>query len=86
MAQDDEKAFSGNPVLTLFSNYKAGLGHKNENSGFNLDGAFVGYEGFFAKGFSAKILMDVGTVADEDGKTKFTELPELESQERKTRE
>ena len=71
VAQEGEKAFSGKPVLTLFSNYKAGLGHKNENSGFNLDRAFVGYEGFFAKGFSAKILMNVETVADENGKTKF---------------
>ena len=41
VAQESEKAFSGKPVLTLFSNYKAGLGHKNENSGFNLDRAFV---------------------------------------------
>lgn len=43
----------------------------NGNSGFNLDRAFVGYEGFFAKGFSAKIFMNVETVADENGKTKF---------------
>ena len=71
VAQESERAFSGKPVLTLFSNYKAGLGHKNENSGFNLDRAFVGYEGFFAKGFSAKILMNVETVADENGNTKF---------------
>lgn len=57
-----------------FSNYKAGLGHKNENSGFNLDRAFVGYEGFFAKGFSAKILMNVETVADENGKRNSTDI------------
>lgn len=71
VAQDGEKAFYGKPVLTLFANYKAGLGDKNENSGFNLDRAFVGYEGFFAKGFSAKILMNVETVADENGNTRF---------------
>lgn len=70
-AQNTEKAFSGKPVLTLFANYKAGLGHKNENSGFNLDRAFVGYEGFFSKGFSAKILMNVETTADSNGNTKF---------------
>ena len=46
-AQNDEKLFSGKPILTLFANYKAGVGHCNENSGFNLDRAFVGYEGFF---------------------------------------
>ena len=71
VAQDGEKAFSGKPIFTLSSNYKARLGHKNENSGFNLDRAFVGYEGFFAKGFSAKILINVETVADENGNTNF---------------
>lgn len=70
-AQNVEKTFSGKPILTLFANYKAGLGHKNKNSGFNIDRAFVGYEAFFAKGFSAKILMNVETVADENGNTKF---------------
>ena len=70
-AQNDEKLFSGKPILTLFANYKAGVGHCNENSGFNLDRAFVGYEGFFTKGFSAKILMNVETMADENGNTKF---------------
>ena len=65
-AQNDEKLFSGKPILTLFANYKAGVGHCNENSGFNLDRAFVGYEGFFTKGFSAKILMNVETMADEN--------------------
>lgn len=53
VAQEGEKAFPETRAHS-FSNYKAGLGHKNENSGFNLDRAFVGYEGFFAKGFSAK--------------------------------
>ena len=71
VAHETEKAISGKPVLTLYSNYKAGLGHNNENSGFNLDRAFVGYEGFLAIGFSAKILMNVDTVADENGNTKF---------------
>ena len=41
-AQNDEKLFSGKPILTLFANYKAGVGHCNENSGFNLDCVFVG--------------------------------------------
>lgn len=71
VAQNVEKAFSGKPILTIFSNYKAGLGHENGNSGFNLDRAFVGYEGFFDKGFSAKILMNVETMADENGNMKF---------------
>lgn len=63
--------FTGKPVLTLFANYKAGLGNVNSVSGFNLDRAFIGYEGFFAKGFSAKIVMNVETLTDDNGDTKF---------------
>lgn len=57
--------------MTVFTNYKAGLGNVNNVSGFNLDRAFVGYEGFFAKGFSAKIVMNVETQSDDNGNTKF---------------
>ena len=55
-AQNDEKLFSGKPILTLFANYKAGVGHCNENSGFNLDRAFVGYKDFLQKVFLQKFL------------------------------
>lgn len=47
------------------------MGNVNNVSGFNLDRAFVGYEGFFAKGFSAKIVMNVETQSDDNGNTKF---------------
>lgn len=68
-----EKAaeYSGKPILTIFANYKAGLGEKSDISGFNLDRAFVGYEGTFSKGFSAKILVNIETVADANGSTRF---------------
>lgn len=62
---------TGKPILTVFTNYKAGLGNVNNVSGFNLDRAFVGYEGFFAKGFSAKVVMNVETQSDDNGNTKF---------------
>lgn len=72
-AQKAEQTFpiTGKPILTVFTNYKAGLGNVNNVSGFNLDRAFVGYEGFFAKGFSAKIVMNVETQSDDNGNTKF---------------
>ena len=57
--------------MTVFTNYKAGLGNVNNVSGFNLDRAFVGYEGFFAKGFSAKVVMNVETQSDDNENTKF---------------
>lgn len=72
-AQKAEQTFpiTGKPILTVFTNYKAGLGNVNNVSEFNLDRAFVGYEGFFAKGFSAKIVMNVETQSDDNGNTKF---------------
>lgn len=72
-AQKTEQTFpiTGKPILTVFTNYKAGLGNVNNVSGFNLDRAFVGYEGFFAKGFSAKVVMNVETQSDDNGNTKF---------------
>lgn len=72
-AQKAEQTFpiTGKPILTVFTNYKAGLGNVNNVSGFNLDRAFVGYEGFFAKGFSAKVVMNVETQSVDNGNTKF---------------
>lgn len=72
-AQKAEQTFpiTGKPILTVFTNYKAGLENVNNVSGFNLDRAFVGYEGFFAKGFSAKVVMNVETQSDDNGNTKF---------------
>lgn len=72
-AQKAERTFpiTGKPVLTVFANYKAGLGNVNNVSGFNLDRAFIGYEGYFAKGFSAKVVMNVETLSDDSGNTKF---------------
>ena len=72
-AQKAEQTFpiTGKPILTVFTNYKAGLANVNNVSGFNLDRAFVGYEGFFAKGFSAKVVMNVETQSDDNGNTKF---------------
>ena len=63
-AQKAEQTFpiTGKPILTVFTNYKAGLGNVNNVSGFNLDRAFVGYEGFFAKGFSAKVVMNLSLI------------------------
>lgn len=70
-AQKAEQNFSGKAILTLFANYKAGLGEKKDVSGFNIDRAFIGYEGFFSKGFSAKIVMNTETVDDGEGHIKF---------------
>ncbi|MCS2307706.1 hypothetical protein NXX42_15345 [Bacteroides thetaiotaomicron] len=61
----------GKPILTVFADYKAGLGNANDVSGFNLNRAFAGYEVSLPKGFSAKVVLNVESYATEDGKTKF---------------
>lgn len=61
----------GKPILTVFADYKAGLGNVNDVSGFNLNRAFIGYEASLPKGFSAKVVMNIETNATDDGKTKF---------------
>lgn len=72
-AQEAEQnvQIKGKPILTVFADYKAGLGHANDVSGFNLNRAFVGYEASLPKGFSAKVVLNVESYATEDGKTKF---------------
>lgn len=72
-AQNAEQAFpvTGKPILTVFANYKAGLGNVNQVSGFNLDRAFVGYEAFLPKGFSAKVVLNVETYKGNEGRTRF---------------
>ncbi len=52
--------FSGKPIVTLFADYKAGIGNEESKSGFNLSRAYLGYEMAFAKGFSAKVVLDFG--------------------------
>lgn len=51
----------GKPILTIFTNYKAGLGQQNKQSGFNIDRAFIGYEALLPKGFSAKGIVNTTT-------------------------
>lgn len=53
----------GKPILTVFADYKAGLGNANDVSGFNLNRAFAGYEVSLPKGFSAKVVLNVETNA-----------------------
>jgi len=55
----------GKPILTVFADYKAGLGNANDVSGFNLNRAFAGYEVSLPKGFSAKVVLNVESYARE---------------------
>ena len=63
---DEPLAIKGKPILTIFTNYKAGLGSQNELSGFNIDRAFIGYGVTLPKGFSAKGIVNTTTKRVDD--------------------
>lgn len=56
-AQKAEQTFpiTGKPILTVFTNYKAGLGNVNNVSGFNLDVLLSGMKDFLPKAFPLKL-------------------------------
>ena len=58
---DEPSKIKGKPILTVFTNYKTGLGSQNELSGFNIDRAFMGYAVTLPEGFSAKGIVNTTT-------------------------
>lgn len=55
-----EVKFSGKPIVTIYANYSAGLGHANKESGFNLERSYLGYEFKFLKNLGGKVVFDIG--------------------------
>ena len=52
---------TGEPIVTVFANYKIGIDDASGVSGFNLDRAYLGYKTNFAKNLSARVVFDIGT-------------------------
>lgn len=55
-----EFKLTGKPIVTLYGNYSAGLGHANGESGFALDRCYLGYEFNVTKDLGGKVVFDVG--------------------------
>lgn len=60
IAQEKKVSFTGKPIVTIFANYHAGLGHANENSGFDLERSYLGYEFSVTDRLSGKVVFDIG--------------------------
>lgn len=57
-----EKKFSitGKPIVTLFGNFHAGLGHANKNTGFDLERSYLGYQFKVTENLGGKVVFDIG--------------------------
>ncbi len=54
----------GKVILQVFGNFHSGFGAANDDRGFELDRAYLGYEYNFGKGLSVKGVMDMGAKTD----------------------
>ena len=63
----DESTFelSAKPVMTIFTNYHAGLGQNNELSGFELNRAYLGYQFALTPSLSGRAIIDAAVSPSE---------------------
>lgn len=61
--QEEKKKFQikGQPIVTVFANYHAGIGRANKESGFALDRAYLGYQFSLTEKLSGKVVFDMGS-------------------------
>lgn len=57
---NDDLKIVAKPIVTIFADYKAGLGDMNSTSGFNITRAYLGYGASIGKNLSARVIFDVG--------------------------
>ena len=55
-----EFKLTGKPIVTIYANYSAGLGHANKESGFALERSYLGYQFEVTKDLGGRVIFDVG--------------------------
>lgn len=55
-----EFKLTGKPIVTIYANYSAGLGHANKESGFALERSYLGYQFEVTKDLGGRVVFDVG--------------------------
>ena len=55
-----EEAPKGKAIITIFSDVHSGFGHVNDDRGFNLDRAYLGYQYDLSKEVQVKVVADFG--------------------------
>lgn len=61
-----EEAPKGKAIITIFSDVHSGFGHVNDDRGFNLDRAYLGYQYDLSKELQVKVVADFGQSKDVD--------------------
>ncbi len=66
-----EEAPKGKAIVQVFGNFHTGFGSQNDDRGFDLDRAYVGYEYNLGKGLTIKGVMDMGAKSDDNDRTAY---------------
>ncbi len=69
MAQDNSP--KGKAIVQVFSNFHSGFGSQNDDRGFELDRAYLGYQYDLGKGLSVKGVIDMGTKTDDNDRVAY---------------
>lgn len=61
--QEEKKEFQikGHPIVTVFANYHAGIGRANQESGFALERAYLGYQFSLTEKLGGKVVFDISS-------------------------
>lgn len=67
-----EGTFPGKPIITLFTNYHAGLGNASGESGFDMKRAYLGYKFDNGGAWSGRVIFDITTAETIDNDLEFS--------------
>lgn len=59
-SQEKKVNFNGSPIVAIYSNFHAGLGHANKETGFTLERSYLGYQFSVTDQLSGKVVFDIG--------------------------
>lgn len=65
-AMAEEKPGKGKAIITIFSDFHTGFGSVNDDRGFDLDRAYIGYQYSLPYGLQLKAVVDFGRSDDVD--------------------
>ncbi len=69
MAQEDVP--KGQAIVQVFGNFHTGFGAQNDDRGFDLDRAYVGYQYDLGGGLTIKGVMDMGAKSEDNDRTAY---------------
>ncbi len=61
----------GKAIIQIFGNFHSGFGSDNDDRGFDLDRAYLGYQYDLGKGLTVKGIMDMGATTDDNDRAVY---------------